>query len=87
MSDDLVARLRSHVRSRLSGSAPVLSNGAWEMMLEAADEIKRLRAEAKLKQEKYADSIVKVVEAVCDYVSPRPWCDDAEMDLTKMEAT
>ncbi|MGX9443848.1 hypothetical protein ACWX0K_14900 [Nitrobacteraceae bacterium UC4446_H13] len=38
----LAQRLREHVTSRLSGSEPVIKNGAWQMMLDAADEIERL---------------------------------------------
>lgn len=37
---DVVLRLRAHVYTR---GGPTLSNGAWAMMLEAADEIERLR--------------------------------------------
>jgi hypothetical protein len=37
---DIVERLRKHVNNR---GGPSLQNGAWEMMLEAADEIEKLR--------------------------------------------
>jgi hypothetical protein len=37
---DIVERLRKHVNNR---GGPSLQNGAWEMMLEAADLIERLR--------------------------------------------
>jgi hypothetical protein len=43
MSEDIVERLRKHVNNR---GGPSLQNGAWEMMLEAADEIERLRGRA-----------------------------------------
>lgn len=39
-ADDIVKRLRNHVNNR---GGPSIANGAWEMMLEAADEIERLR--------------------------------------------
>ncbi len=39
--DDLIERLRDHVNKR---GGPALKNGAWDMMLEAAAEIERLRA-------------------------------------------
>jgi hypothetical protein len=39
---DIVERLRNHVNHR---NGPSLLNGAWQMMLEAADEIANLRAE------------------------------------------
>lgn len=38
----LKQRLRDHVTSRLPGSEPIIKNGAWQMMLDAADEIDRL---------------------------------------------
>jgi hypothetical protein len=38
---DIVFRLRSHVWQR---GGPTFNNGAWSMMLEAADEIERLRS-------------------------------------------
>jgi hypothetical protein len=40
---ELADRLENHVVSRLPGSAPVVENGAWQMMLDAA---KMLRASA-----------------------------------------
>jgi hypothetical protein len=39
---DIVERLRNHVNHR---NGPSLLNGAWQMMLDAADEIISLRAE------------------------------------------
>jgi uncharacterized coiled-coil DUF342 family protein len=39
---DIVERLRNHVNHR---NGPSLLNGAWQMMLDAADEITKLRAE------------------------------------------
>ena len=41
MSDDLIERLERHVRDR---SGPVLTNGAWAMMLEAAARIRELES-------------------------------------------
>lgn len=38
---DIVERLRDHVDNR---GGPSIENGAWQMMLEAADEIERLKA-------------------------------------------
>lgn len=43
MGGDIVKRLRDHVNNR---GGPSIQNGAWEMMLEAADEIERLRGRA-----------------------------------------
>jgi hypothetical protein len=40
---DIVERLRKHVNDRGGAS---LENGAWSMMLKAADEIERLRKQA-----------------------------------------
>lgn len=40
MKIDLPERLRTHVLAR---GGPALGNGAWKMMLEAANEIERLR--------------------------------------------
>lgn len=42
---DLVKRLRKHVEDR---GGPKLENGAWQMMLDAANEIERLRAENEI---------------------------------------
>jgi hypothetical protein len=39
---DIVERLRNHVNHR---NGPSLLNGAWQMMLDASDEIANLRAE------------------------------------------
>jgi hypothetical protein len=52
---DIVERMRAHITNRggLSRDAdgnPVAPNGAWAMMLEAADEIERIRQ--NLEQEK-----------------------------------
>ncbi|MFG1429401.1 hypothetical protein [Roseixanthobacter glucoisosaccharinicivorans] len=49
---DIVERMRAHITNRggLSRDADgnlVAPNGAWAMMLEAADEIERLRRELK----------------------------------------
>jgi hypothetical protein len=41
---DIVDRLRNHVNNRGGAS---LQNGAWQMMLEAADEIEFLRRAVK----------------------------------------
>lgn len=41
---DIAYRLRNHVKSRLPAQEPAMRNGAWDMMLEGADEIERLRA-------------------------------------------
>lgn len=41
---DIAYRLRNHVKSRLPAQEPAMRNGAWDMMLEGADEIDRLRA-------------------------------------------
>jgi hypothetical protein len=38
---DIIERLRSHVQR---GGGAKIRHGAWDMMLEAADEIERLRA-------------------------------------------
>lgn len=49
MTDDIVDRLRVHVQARGGPSRDAKTgkvnapNGAWVMMLEAADEIERLR--------------------------------------------
>lgn len=42
---EIINRLRNHVRSRLPGTAPQIENGAWQMMLDAADRIEELEAE------------------------------------------
>lgn len=42
MSDDLVRRLRAHVEDRGGPSG----NGAWQMMLDAADRIETLERRA-----------------------------------------
>lgn len=38
---DIVERMRNHVNYR---GGPTIENSAWQMMLESADEIERLRA-------------------------------------------
>jgi hypothetical protein len=53
---DLVQRLRDHVIGRLPGSEPAIRNGAWDMMLQAADEIERLRAELDRAHEREASN-------------------------------
>lgn len=39
---DLAARMEKHVRARLPGSAPVIENGAWQMMLDAAKALREI---------------------------------------------
>lgn len=41
---ELSERLRKHVTSRLPGQEPAIKNGAWQMMLDAADELDRMEA-------------------------------------------
>ena len=54
---DLAERLRYHVNSRLvEKNAPSLANGAWAMMLEAADKIDRLESDLSELRD-YLDSI------------------------------
>jgi hypothetical protein len=48
---DIVERLRAHVTDRGGASLP---NGAWDMMLEAADEIERLTSMADVATTKQA---------------------------------
>ena len=40
--DELANCLENHVISRLPGTKPIIENGAWAMMLEAAVRIRRL---------------------------------------------
>jgi len=47
---DIVERLRKHVNDRGGAS---LENGAWSMMLKAADEIERLRKDYALAWENH----------------------------------
>jgi hypothetical protein len=55
---DIAVRLREHVRNR-GGST--LGNGAWDMMLEAADEIERTREVLKL--------VRRALKEECDYIT------------------
>lgn len=64
---DIVERMRAHITNRggLSRDAdgnPVAPNGAWAMMLEAADEIERLRTDL----EELATAIVENVSPNLD---------------------
>lgn len=60
---DLVKRLRDHVNVR---GGPTMKNGAWDMMLEAADRIDELEAEnARLRN-----------AAGHPWVVSRPWPND-----------
>lgn len=47
----LSQRMRDHVISRLPGAEPVVKNGAWQMMLDAVDELDRLEEVARRDRE------------------------------------
>ena len=57
---DIVERLRKHVNDRGGAS---LENGAWAMMLKAADEIERLREALKLERQLKDDALRAFNEA------------------------
>jgi hypothetical protein len=55
---DIVKRLRDHVNNR---GGPSIQNGAWEMMLEAADEIERFREALRLTR--------RAMKEECDFIT------------------
>jgi hypothetical protein len=64
---DIVERLRNHVNHR---NGPSLLNGAWQMMLDAADEIAKLRAERDAAAREMQERCAKVAEHHADLWRP-----------------
>lgn len=58
VSEDIVKRLRDHVNNR---GGPSIQNGAWEMMLEAADFIEQLREALRLTR--------RAMKEECDFIT------------------
>lgn len=58
MSEDITKRLRDHVNNR---GGPSIQNGAWEMMLEAADFIEQLREALRLTR--------RAMKEECDFIT------------------
>lgn len=72
---DIVERLRKHVEHR-GGAA--LQNGAWAMMLEAADDIARLREALRLTR--------RALKEECDFITdelrlPAPPVEQAKTEV------
>ena len=88
---DIVERMRAHITNRggLSRDAdgnPVAPNGAWAMMLEAADEIERTRKANDEASEIFGEYLAKQVEAeeIMKARACEPRCDECEGDHSKV---
>lgn len=67
---EVAERMRNHVRSRLPGRAPAIENGAWQMMLDSADNMDALigRLEkAEAENERLREALQPFAEVADDF--------------------